>query len=282
MACNCLLDIHPGMRNAKVIKLTQERLCSIFEQELERDPKILAEAGEILGWLGDPRDLKEFIKIEGGKYDLEGLDMVNIAPFEICKYPVTNQWYKEFIDSKGYETPEYWSTQGQKWLEQQLEKFSQYWHERTWKCPNSPVVGVSWYEAGAFCSWLTKTGKDGYIYCLPDEKKWQAAAAGFDKREYPWDKGWDKMRCNNFEIGLQKTTPVGIFKKGDTPEGISDMAGNVSEWTDSWYEEEKYRVVRGGSWRYGGNDCRCSFRNRYFPDFRFIYVGFRCARTLKL
>lgn len=282
LACNCLLDIHPGMRGSEVVKLAQERLCSIFEQKLEQDPKILTEAGEILGWLGDPRDLKEFVKIEGGKYDLEGLDMVNITTFEICKYPVTNQWYKEFVDSEGYEKSEYWSLHGQEWLKQQQERFPLYWHERTWKCPNSPVVGVSWYEADAFCRWLTKTRKDGYVYCLPDEKEWQAAAAGFDKREYPWDKGWDRMRCNNGEIGLRKTSPVGIFKKGDTPEGVSDMAGNVWEWTDSWYEKEKSRVVRGGSWIVEGLDCRCADRYFFDPDGRYDVIGFRCARTLKL
>lgn len=283
LACNCLLDIHPGMRGSEVVKLAQERLCSIFEQKLEQDPKILTEAGEILGWLGDPRNLKEFVKIEGGKYDLKGLGKVTITPFEICKYLVTNQWYKEFIDSKGYEMPEYWSPQGQKWLGQQQEYFPQYWHERTWKCPNSPVVSVSWYEADAFCRWLTKTRKDGYTYCLPDEKEWQAAAAGFDKRGYPWGKGWDKLRCNNLENGLQKTSPVGIFKKGDTPEGIAGMAGNVWEWTDSWceyYEEKKYRFLCGGSW--DGGICRCAERIFNAPDFRYHSIGFRCARTLKL
>lgn len=282
LACICLLDIHPSMRGSEVVKLAQERLCSIFEQKLEQDPKILTEAGEILGWLGDPRDLKEFVKIEAGKYNLEGLGKVTITPFEICKYPVTNQWYKEFVDSEGYEKSEYWSLHGQEWLKQQQERFPLYWHERTWKCPNSPVVGVSWYEADAFCRWLTKTRKDGYAYCLPDEKEWQAAAAGFDKREYPWGKEWDKTRCNNGEIGLQKNSPVGIFKKGDTPEGVSDMAGNVLAWTDSWYEKDITRVVRGGSWSDVGVVCRCAIRGRNHPDDRFSYAGFRCARTLTL
>jgi energy-coupling factor transporter ATP-binding protein EcfA2 len=280
LACNCLLDIHPDMRDSKVVKLAQECLCSIFEQKLEQDSKILTEAGEILGWLGDPRDLKEFVLIEGGEYDLEGLGKVDISPFEICKYPVTNQWYKEFVDAKGYEKPEYWSPHGQKWLEQQQEKFPRYWHERKWKCPNSPVVGISWYEAYAFCNWLTKD--DRYIYRLPTEQEWQVVASGIERRVYPWDNGWDKLRCNNWEIGLQKTSPVGIFKKGDTPEGISDVVGNVWEWTDSWYDKAEMRVLRGGSWGSGDYDYQCTSRNHGVPFGRRSDVGFRFARTLKL
>lgn len=302
LASKSMIDIHKDRRDDKVLGAVRERLLSIIDADVEPavrkrllsityadvEPKVheirevRAEAGEILGWVGDPRDLKKFVKIEGGEYDLEGLGKVTITPFEICKYPVTNQWYKEFVDAKGYEMPEYWSPQGQEWLEQQQEEFPRYWHERTWKCPNSPVVGVSWYEADAFCRWLTKTKNDGRKYWLSTEQEWQAAAAGLKKREYPWGDGWDKTKCNTVEINLGNTSPVGIFKKGDTPEGISDMAGNVWEWTDSWYEKEKYRVVRGGSWIHGGNYCRCAYRHRGAPDFLGNIVGFRCARTLKL
>ena len=72
------------------------------------------------------------------------------------------------------------------------------WHERSWTCPNAPVVGVCWYEADAFCRWLTMTCDDGFTYRLPDEKEWEAAAAGFEKREYPWGK-WAEDRCNTRE-----------------------------------------------------------------------------------
>lgn len=282
LACICLLDIHPGMRGSEVVKLAQERLCSIFEQKLEQDPKILTEAGEILGWLGDPRNLKEFVKIEGGKYNLEGLGKVTITPFEICKYPVTNQWYKEFVDSEGYEKSEYWSLHGQEWLKQQQERFPLYWHERTWKCPNSPVVGVSWYEADAFCQWLTKISNNRYTYRLPTEQEWQAVAAGKSGRVYAWGKGFDEKKCNIFATGIDRTSPVGIFVKSSTPEEISDLSGNVREWTDSWYDEAEMRVVRGGSWSDGRDDCRCAIRKHGVPFGRRNDVGFRCARTLKL
>lgn len=138
----------------------------------------MAEDGEILGWLGDSRDLKEFVKIEGGEYDLSGLGKVNITPFEICKYPVTNQWYKEFMDSRGYENTEYWSTHGQ---------------------------------------------------------EWQAAAAGKNGREYAWGEGFNKNKCNSFESRIGRTSAVGIFVEGNTPEGIADLSGNVWEWTKTQY-----------------------------------------------
>ncbi len=100
LASQSLLDIHPDNRDAEVVRLARERLTSIFT--LESDPKIKADAGEILGWLGDSRDLEEFVEIEGGNYELEGLKNTNIETFGMGKYPVTNQWFEKFIRAEGY------------------------------------------------------------------------------------------------------------------------------------------------------------------------------------
>ena len=195
--------------------------------------EIKAEAGETLGWLGDPRDLQEFIPLEGGEYYLQSVKKrVNIKPFEISKYPVTNSWYEEFVKDTKTKQPEYWN-------------------DRKWKCPNSPVVGVSWYEAEAFAEWLTAQRKDGNTYRLPKENEWEAAAGGKEGRLYPWGDKWDKNRCNNGENSIDKTSPVGIFESGNTPEGISDLSGNVWEWCMDWSDEDRsLRVLRGGSWFY--------------------------------
>jgi formylglycine-generating enzyme required for sulfatase activity len=72
------------------------------------------------------------------------------------------------------------------------------------------------------------------VYRLPDKWKWEAAAAGRDGRKYPWG-DWEDDRCNSEEAVIEKTSPVGIFAKGDTPEGVCDMSGNVREWTMSSY-----------------------------------------------
>ena len=110
---------------------TSNFLMEIVETNVS--PQIRAEAGETLGWLGDPRNLKEFVHIEGGECKLS-LGKVKIRPFEIGKYPVTNQWYEEFIRAGAYENKEYWTNEGKKWLEKNKIKEPQYWNDRTWKC----------------------------------------------------------------------------------------------------------------------------------------------------
>lgn len=311
LAARALLDIHPKSRQAESVTIAVEKMIEIIGKPGE--PKNLADAGESLGWLGDTRDLKEFISINGGRYSLEEIGDVDIEPFEISKYPVTNQWYGEFVKAKGYEKKEFWSKEGRKWLDGTRTKEPYLWNDRKWICPNAPVVGISWYEAHAFCNWLTENLNDGFIYRLPTENEWQAAAAGKEAREYPWGKEWDEKRCNNKNTEIGKISAVGIFRAGNTPEGISVLSGNVVEWTISDYhsrkdfkdfffdpemqrlwdegnfeeffkkQEEKSRqlpVLRGGSWYSVNPDFfRCSIR--YWDD-PLVYsydVGFRCART---
>ena len=146
---------------------------------------------------------------------------------------------------------------------------------------------------------------------MPDEKEWEAAAAGFKGRKYPWG-DWAEDRCKIIESGIEKTSAVGIFPKGDTPEGISDLSGNVWELTCSdyyggqgrgdfafdekmqkLYDERNYDewskalgeknrqlpVLRGGSWNFGRGDAGCTSRFWLHPDGRHFNVGFRCVRT---
>ena len=231
----------------------------------------------------DTMELKKFIKIEGGRYNLEGLgDGIDIRPFEIGKFPVTNSWFAEFIQNGGYENKEYWTEEGINWLKEIKAKQSRYWNDKDWNQLDYPVVGVSWYEADAFTKWLTLELNDGYTYRLLTEQEWQAAA-GFDKREYPWGPEWDKYKCNNGELKLNKTSTVGEFKEGDTNKKVSDMAGNVWEWTNSFYDGDKNNyVLRGGSWFNGAGVCRCAYRGGNYPIFRSDDVGFRCARAVTL
>jgi formylglycine-generating enzyme required for sulfatase activity len=138
---------------------------------------------------------------------------------------------------------------------------------------------VCWWEADAFCLWLTMTREDGFTYRMPDEKEWEAAAAGFEGREYPWG-GWAEDRCNTQESKIGKTSSVGVFPGGNTPEGLSDMAGNVWEWTETPYEEgSSTKVLRGGSWDFDRVVAECTDRFRNIPLNRNNDVGFRCVRT---
>ena len=157
--------------------------------------------------------------------------------------------------------------------------------------PNRPVVNVSWHEAAACCAWMK--GR------LPREAEWERAARGTEGRKYPWgNEEPDSERANYRETKIGHATPVGLFPRGMTPEGIQDLAGNVYEWVGDWHGEAyykqsavknpggptsgDYRVVRGGSWDYGSRNLRSSSRSGVQPGDRHDVLGFRCVRECSL
>jgi formylglycine-generating enzyme required for sulfatase activity len=89
----------------------------------------------------------------------------------------------------------------------------------------------------------------------------------------------DEHRANYLHEGSpQAPTPVGMYPEGATPSGIQDLAGNVWEWTATWYEKDKYRIVRGGGWSGDPQVLRVSVRLRGRPEDRGVILGFRCVR----
>jgi len=304
-------------------KIEDELYDSIIKETLKiieggykiRDRFYIAEK---IGWIGDSRNLEEFVPIESGEFNLS-IGTSKIAAFEIGKYPVTNVWFERFINDAGYTTKDYWSNEGRRWLDYKRMEQPEMWNDREWSCPNSPVIGISWYEAYAFTQWLTKKRNDGYEYRLPTETEWEAAATGFENRYYPWgadgsfNVNGSSYRCNIRGMGIGKISPVGIIKEGNTPEGISDLGGNVWEWTRSDYysylelndfrfekdmcvllEQDSYTgsrkshekhiqlpVLRGGSFSTDLYQARCACRRRYFPFYRTHSIGFRCLRIPK-
>ena len=139
-----------------------------------------------------------------------------------------------------------------------------------------PMNCVDWYGADQFCRWAG--GR------LPTEQEWETEAGAGGSREYPW--GSEEPSCSRCVMGdigkgcgKDRTWPVCSKRQGDSVSGLCDMAGNVWEWTSSWYDsEEKGRVLRGSSWRDEYPSVfRASLRNLNSPDDKAYSYGFRCV-----
>ncbi|MFZ4801484.1 MAG: formylglycine-generating enzyme family protein, partial [Chlorobium sp.] len=149
---------------------------------------------------------------------------------------------------------------------------------------DQPVVGVSWYAVQAYCMWLSlleSNGETTTLYRLPTEKEWEYAAGGKESRLYPWGNTEPSPKHANYNNNEGAPTPVGRYTEGATQEGLYDMAGNVWEWTEDFYDkDEDVRAIRGGTYYSDKADAlRCSSRLNYLPRFVNDDVGFRVIRS---
>ncbi len=211
--------------------------------------------------------------------------------YSVAKYPVTNEQFARFIESGAYQNKAYWTDLG--WQQCELNKWTEplTWCYTGWNNDTQPVVGVSWYEAVAFCLWVSET--TGEKIMLPTEEQWQYAAQGDDGRAYPWGNHWNRNLCNNDvdHRGIDKTTPVDDYEgTGDSPFGVVDMAGNIWEWcltdwknkSDNIYKNATLRILRGGSFYDDNKDVfRCDYRFQGLPVTRAASFGFRVCRFNK-
>jgi formylglycine-generating enzyme required for sulfatase activity len=223
--------------------------------------------------------------------------------FSISRFPITNGQFAGFIADGGYADRSYWTANGWTWK----GKIAQpaFWKDAKFNQPDQPVVGVSWYEAVAYCNWLSRqegltpaydgSGRaDLYAsgYRLPTEAEWEyAAAKGAPEqaeRIYPWGDVWDARNavCRVAPAKAVNTAAVGSKSpQGDTPQGLADMSGNVWQWCgdNAQGDEEitgspgldrycfrsdspaEQMVLRGGSWV---NTFQTGFRSafRSFSD----------------
>jgi formylglycine-generating enzyme required for sulfatase activity len=253
-------------------------VLGIFDAALSKGVplKDRVEAAEALGQAGDPRlrmpsDVDYWVSIPGGRFRTgaqkkdpgkpnydeiaqndEPVREVNLKLFYIGRFPVTVWEYGQYLDATGATPPE-------DWAEQSLH-------------PNRPVTMVNHTEASKFCEWAGCR--------LPTEEEWERAARGTEGRRYPWGNEDPDKEQINFSRNVGAPSPVGMFPRGNTPEGLADMAGNVWEWTSSLYKKGGTTlVVRGGSWDDDLDGARCAYRFNDYPEYRLNLLGFRCART---
>lgn len=212
---------------------------------------------------------------------------VLLDAYFIDKYETSNKLFGEFIKASGHPAPAYWD-------DPRLNK------------PEHPVVGVNWNDAKAFCEWAGKR--------LPTEAEWEKAARGPQAFRYPWGNEFDSTKANYG--GEQSTTvPINAYSEGVSAYGVYNMAGNVFEWVQDWYDPNYYRkvdrlsqvnptgpdkpiwlggtgtyvdrltvgekrVIRGGSWIAAQASLSATHRfwNHPLNNSYGVGLGFRCAK----
>ena len=202
---------------------------------------------------------------------------VYVDAFSIDRFEVSNVNYLRYVLATGAAWPHYW--RGQPFAD---------------KMAKHPVIGVSWREADAYCSWRGAR--------LPTEAEWEKAARGGDGRMFPWGNepaGW--IKSNIAHPGSKRGAKypplanVDRYDNGVSPYGVHQLAGNVSEWVSDWFDPEYYRrqenrnprgpasgedkVFRGGSWNEDPEVARSAGRNSAGLDHWSYLTGFRCATS---
>ena len=218
---------------------------------------------------------------------------VFLSGYLIGRYPVTVNEYLSFVGDGGYDEESYWKEGGFGQWKEPVD-----WREQVDHLTR-PVTGVSWYEASAYAAW--KAARRGAAGCrLPTEAEWEKAARGINGRKYPWGDEPPNARLANFAWGAKPSvghpTPVGLYPLGETPEGVSDLAGNVWEWCSDLFDGEYYGkspkkdpkgpalggacVLRGGSWGSQSGYLRSAYRRVGLPERRCVNFGFRVVCVL--
>jgi formylglycine-generating enzyme required for sulfatase activity len=230
---------------------------------------------------------------------------VTLEDFQIARYPVTvRQFLRFWEDRDGYENQRWWTPQGWAWKQAHGVAQPYRWGDRDWMALNQPVSGIAWYEAVAFCNWLTQRRRDarwlrgGQFIRLPSEAEWEVAATWDPRTRQPrlWRPPAGAIWQNVVEAGIGRASPVGLFAEGISPSGMADMAGNLWEWCASRYAnyaQEATRlqidfasnvegpVVRGGAYNVRDALAGWGARNWYFPNLHQHFTGFRVVLASK-
>lgn len=235
-------------------------------QQAPQNPEGMAliPSGEF--WMGRTHttSVEQAIILERDRRDDFPAHKVYVDAYYMDKYEVTNEEYARFAEAASAAKPWYWP--GGKVAKGEERQ---------------PIHDVSWKEADSYCRW---TGKR-----LPTEAEWERAArGGLDRMRYPWGDEGGRGRAHTGS----STGPTAVGSFAPNAYGLHDMAGNVWEWTNDWYDRDyypvtpernpqgvstgRYKVIRGGGWTDG--TTLNSFRNYADPEMRTSIIGFRCAK----
>lgn len=206
----------------------------------------------------------DLVPVPGGTFRMgcdEGRDderparLVALAPFRLGRTQVTNASYDAFVAATGHEE-------------------ARFRLDGSFGALDQPVAGVSWFDAVAFCKWLSAEMR---LPCrLPTEAEWERAARGvLENARYPWGDAEPADRFGDVS-GLWRTGPEPVRRHLSNDLGLYEMCENVHEWCANWYEPGR-RASRGGSWRHQVKFSTCAQRSSIPPDFRYADYGFRVA-----
>lgn len=225
-------------------------------------------------------ELSDLVAIPGGEFWMgqdDGRDeerpahAVSVPSFALCRFQATNADYEAFRLATG-RLPAPFAARAE---------FAR---------PDQPVVAVSWFDAAAYCDWLS--ARTDRRLRLPTEAEWERAArGGLERKLYPWGNQPVVERENYDSRWQQGPEPVGASAPNGF--GLCDMCENVHEWCADWYDPLYYavsprqdprgpdhglrRASRGGSWRHHIKIARCAARSSIPPSFCYADYGFRVA-----
>ena len=246
--------------------------------------RVRCDAGLIASDLGSlPPDLDALVEVPAQA--LLGYD------FRIGQYPVTNIQYRKFIEEGGYANQRWWSEEGLRYKQEYANDEPRYWRDDNFNRATQPVVGVSWYEAEAYCKWLTNRGRaagfvgTGDVVRLPTQAEWMAAARHGqpeptdDAHDYPWQGSFAQSHANTEESNLEQTSLVHMYPLGVTVGGVWDMAGNVWEWTYDEVRKDKdgdvWHNLKGGCYYWDKDRAKAAAAYDVHRRLRSNYNGFR-------
>ena len=254
-------------RQTQVVKappVDPSRFTHLRIAKLGKDHAPMVFISEGIFWMGTQTEI--------GEFDEKPPREVTIHSYFIDLYEVSNAQYQKFVEETRRHRQEVMV-----FFDDVSVLFQ----------PALPAVGVSWFDANAYCGWSEKR--------LPTEAEWEHAARGEDQRQWPWGERFIEGSANirGGEDGFTYTSPVGGYEAGRSPFGLYDMSGNVLEWVFDWYSEFFYKegqvtlpkgpdegmtkTLRGGSWDNSMNDTRTTKRYAVAPYRKEATIGFRCA-----